>query len=270
MRKKIIVCILITTIANIICLVPHLKQIKVAKYCDLSPYIEKMELGQVLTTEEYQLITHQTGLGKTSIDVLIASGEYKLLIEYQNDYLFNREYERELFFLGSYQEVQKVEHLDFIDVRRGDIIIASGSYTLGFRHGHAGIVTNAYDRLTIEAYNPFDPSDYGSVSGWLEYPNIMLMRVKEEYRDLASLAADYARDYLYEVKYSIFASTKDYFSAEVSPKRTQCSHLVWAAYKAFGLDLNSDGGWLVTAQDLSRSPYLEAVEVKGFNFDDLW
>lgn len=45
---------------------------------------------------------------------------------------------------------------------------------------------------------------------------------------------------------------------------TQCAHLVWYAYKQYGIDLDSDGGFLVTPYDIQNSPYLEVVQSYGY------
>lgn len=45
---------------------------------------------------------------------------------------------------------------------------------------------------------------------------------------------------------------------------TQCAHLVWYAYKQFGIDLDSDGGLFVTPYDIQNSPYLEIVQSYGY------
>lgn len=45
---------------------------------------------------------------------------------------------------------------------------------------------------------------------------------------------------------------------------TQCAHLVWYAYKQFGIDLDSDGGLFVTPYDIQNSPYLEVVQSYGY------
>ena len=54
------------------------------------------------------------------------------------------------------------------------------------------------------------------------------------------------------------------------PYATHCSHLVWQAYKHFGYDIDSDGGPLVTCNDIARSDLLEVVQVYGFDPDALW
>ncbi|MCI8790350.1 MAG: hypothetical protein HFH92_14885 [Lachnospiraceae bacterium] len=44
---------------------------------------------------------------------------------------------------------------------------------------------------------------------------------------------------------------------------TQCAHLVWYAYRNFGYDLDSDGGFVVTPDDLYHSDLLELVQIYG-------
>lgn len=40
---------------------------------------------------------------------------------------------------------------------------------------------------------------------------------------------------------------------------TQCAHLVWAAFDAYGYDIDGDGGWLVTPADFTSSGLLRIV-----------
>lgn len=47
---------------------------------------------------------------------------------------------------------------------------------------------------------------------------------------------------------------------------TQCAHLVWEAFAAFGYDLDENGGRIVTPADLARSPFLELKQVYGLPF----
>jgi len=53
-------------------------------------------------------------------------------------------------------------------------------------------------------------------------------------------------------------------------KKTQCAHIVWYAFKQFGIDLDSNGGLLVTPYDICNSEHLELVQVFGFDKDKLW
>ena len=53
-------------------------------------------------------------------------------------------------------------------------------------------------------------------------------------------------------------------------KGTQCAHLVWYAYKKFGVDLDSNGGAIVKPQDMALSDKVEVVQAFGFYLDKLW
>ena len=81
--------------------------------------------------------------------------------------------------------------------------------------------------------------------------------------------AKYAQENLVGVPYSFFRGilTKKF---PKSLKNTQCAHIVWYAYKKFGIDLDSDGRGLVTPQDLANSKQVELVQVYGFHPKKLW
>ena len=53
-------------------------------------------------------------------------------------------------------------------------------------------------------------------------------------------------------------------------KGTQCAHLVWYAYKNFGIDLDCNGGCVVKPQDMANSPYMQVVQIYGFDPEKLW
>ena len=69
------------------------------------------------------------------------------------------------------------------------------------------------------------------------------------------------------IPYSAFAGI---FTAKDSIQKTQCAHLVWYAYRQFGLDLDGNGGALVLPFDLANSSQMELVQVFGFDPDRLW
>lgn len=46
-------------------------------------------------------------------------------------------------------------------------------------------------------------------------------------------------------------------------KKRSVRHLVWYAYKQFGLDLDADGSWLVTPRDIAKSDKLVVIEAFG-------
>ena len=40
--------------------------------------------------------------------------------------------------------------------------------------------------------------------------------------------------------------------------------------RRFGIDLDSDGGCIVKPQDMANSPYMQVVQIYGFDPEKLW
>ena len=96
----------------------------------------------------------------------------------------------------------------------------------------------------------------------------MVLRPKVD-KDTRDDVADFVKDELMGVNY---AFTVGIFS-DKNPsklKKTQCAHLIWYAYKQFGIDLDSNGGKIVKPQDMANSPYVEVVQIFGFHPEKLW
>ena len=45
---------------------------------------------------------------------------------------------------------------------------------------------------------------------------------------------------------------------------------MWQSYRQFGLDLDYNGGALITPKDLANSPDVDIVQVFGFDLEKLW
>ena len=86
-------------------------------------------------------------------------------------------------------------------------------------------------------------------------------------KDVKDKVAEYALKNLVGINYS---SLVGIFSSKNSISKTHCSHLVWYAYKQFGIDLDSNGGTMVMSKDIANSPYLEIVQIFGFEPNKLW
>ena len=53
------------------------------------------------------------------------------------------------------------------------------------------------------------------------------------------------------------------YSSIDSVRGTQCAHLVWLAYAAYGYDIDSNGGLIVTPKDIAESELFEVVQIYG-------
>ena len=80
---------------------------------------------------------------------------------------------------------------------------------------------------------------------------------------MAKAAAEFAENNLVGRPYTLFSGLWGEKFAALDAVSPQCAYLVWYAYMAQGVDLDSDGGRLVTVYDLARSSQLELVELYG-------
>ena len=227
-----------------------------------------------LSEDDYKTIFRQTGLGKDAVDSIFNSGHDPVgALEIYQENLFNPlSYKCEK--IGPVTSEERLYDEDgnmkkgylLADVRDGDIFITRGTHTLGWRHGHAGIVTDAQKGETVEAVIWRRPTMRQSMSKWQTYPTFIQLRLKD--KEIGKEAAIFARENLLDIDYGLFTGLFTKFQDEISV--TQCAHLPWYVYMYFGYDIDAGGGWLVTPKDITRSEHLEIVQVYGVNPDQLW
>lgn len=247
---------------------------------DLSEMIEKAESGGGLSEAELKFLAGQTGLGVTVIEKLILTGCTQELFTIQNIYFAPvtiEEFRTTPLTVSEWlaeEPVPGYEGMPIMDIQKGDILITKNSRFLGWRNGHAGLVVDAEKGLVLEAIMLGNPSQLCRISKWEKYPSFLVLRLKEEYavqgkddgdeetvsQNMGAAVADYASEELVDVPYKLLAGL--YKTEPLSG--TQCAHLVWYAYKQFGIDLDSDGGIFVTPYDIQNSPYLEIVQSYGY------
>lgn len=139
----------------------------------------------------------------------------------------------------------------------GDILITPCVHTFGWRHGHAGIVVDAAQGLTVEAVSIGSRSAIRSVQHWRSYPTFAVLRLKDADPVTRRAAGHYAQRHLVDLPYRLTAGLSE--KAPERPSAGQCAYLVWYAYRQFGYDLDGDGGPFVTVSDLAGSPALEVI-----------
>lgn len=228
---------------------------------DLHPYLEKEELTQ----EEYEMLFHQTGLSQSAVDVLYEENRQEVILFVQQRFFEEPVMEYECNFPIfreniRYRNPEACNGNFCPEAEDGDILITFSSRFFGWRNGHAAIVADVEDGLTVEALTLGSDSDILSLDGWSERPTFALLRLKDVPAQTRAEIADYARENLTGVPYRLSAGMWD-------APGTQCAHLVWSAYSRFGYDLDSDGGRIVTPKDLYESPLLEIVQIYGMEED---
>lgn len=169
--------------------------------------------------------------------------------------------------LISWEERLRPEYLaDYADcltdLEDGDILVTCCTHTFGWRNGHAAMVIDAEQELTLEAVMLGSKSCVQSVTKWRGYPGAAVLRLKGVSAGERSRIAQWAMEHLLEVDYGFSADLLDRLRNGES-WNTHCAHLVWEAYQTFGYDVDGDGGVIVTPRDLYESPLFEVVEAYG-------
>ncbi len=234
---------------------------------DLSFYAQK----ENLTDEDYTFLLRQTGLGKPAVDALRQQHDCLPQLEcFQKQMASNFGYKRSfLFFPTTTAEVLKDEHgeeyfMELPELEPGDIFITKSTKTLLYRHGHAAILLDD-GRTLAEAMMLGLDSSATSAKSWASYATLMILRPKVS-TEIKEKAVAFTKENLLRVPYNLFAAKNN---ADLV-KNTHCSHLVWKAYRQTGLDLDSDGGFLVTPCDIARFDEFELVFCYGFGEDMKW
>lgn len=253
-------------------------------YAHIAPDYPKIDIAQVLSQEQlskadYELLYYQTGLGKPAIDELKASlpDSTQRILQFQKKFFSDIKYICEKNSPISREESVVDENGRYINgaelapLHNGYILVTKSSHTYGWRNGHAAIVVDTAQGLTLESVVLGTDSCVQSFEKWTNYPNFMLLRLKgaspKLLNEIALSALKYLNDIPYDFTVGILSSK---FSEAGEISRTHCSHLVWEAFRLFGYDLDSDGGLIVTPKDIANSPYLEVVQVFGVNPKEIW
>lgn len=222
---------------------------------DISVYLKQ----EKLTEEDYALLYRQTGLALPAVDALRRENREEELLMAQKRFFAVEKTCCERDFL-LFNEVLAVPRDIVMPVLEdGDILITFNSHFLGWRNGHAAIVVDAEQGLTVEASTLGQNSAIRSIRGWYDCPSFAVLRMENVSKEQRAKIADYAEKMLVGVPYRLTAGT------QVPVSGTYCSHLIWYAYKQFGYELDSDGGIVVTPRDVYDSPLLELVQIYGMN-----
>ncbi|MBQ8884932.1 MAG: hypothetical protein IJY62_00945 [Clostridia bacterium] len=219
-----------------------------------------------LTAEDYATLYAQTGLTKLGIDGLLAEGNKRQILRIQSDYFADYKCTAERF--APYTCWEKIDgFVGLCALEPGDIIVTDATHVVCWRFGHAGLVLSASGDMA-ESFGIGTVSAVSDASVFQDYASFMVLRPKVSAEKKAEITA-YARKNLIGLPYRVAAGVL----SKKNPKKakgTQCAHLVWYAYKKFGIDLDSNGGGVVKPQDMANSPYVEVVQVYGFDPERLW
>ena len=263
-NKKAIIC---ASLALIICFIAIFASLALHKNAVFTPDYQKIDLSQFvekeLSQEDYKTIFYQTGLGKSAVDEILLSEDAlsRLNLFQQNFFSASENVECVREVLTTCLEYSN-KRFTIAPYREGDIISTLSSHSLGWRHGHLGLIIGT--NRTLEAPIIGEPSTFYSLSSWRGFSTFILLRVRDIDASKAKQIAISASDNLYGVYYSPFASVFKKYSG-VRPKSVQCASLVWTAFYSYGIDLDSSRDNIVTVQDIIYSDKLEVVQIYGLN-----
>ena len=232
-----------------------------------------------LTEEDYKTLFYQTGLGKSSIDELRTESPdpVHVILDFQKNFFKKINYVCESNSPISREESVVDENGNFTTgtelapLHNGYILITKSSHVFGWRNGHAAIIVDATQGETLESVVLGTNSLVQQTEKWKNYPDFMIFRIKDSSEELMNEIAQSALINLNDIPYDFtvgILSPKFEKAGEISG--TQCSHLVWEAFKLFGFDLDSDSGMIVTPKDIANSTLLEVVQVYGVNPEEIW
>ena len=237
-----------------------------------SAVYDKLENGDSLTEKDCDLIFSQTGLGKPSVDYFADNPEK--IEEYREYYLADKDYKcvREgVFACHEYitdTEGSAIQNPPFVNLQNGDIIITLSIHSLWWRHGHAAIVVDAEKGTTAQAVMIGEKSAFGHIGEWRDFPLVAVLRPKNVNTEIIDEVVTFTKEKLIGIDYSLMSGILSGRDENIIPTTTHCAHYVWYAYKCFGIDIDSNGGRIVTPKEILHSDKLEVVQVYG-NIKDL-
>ncbi|HOT22161.1 MAG TPA: hypothetical protein PLD67_06280 [Sedimentibacter sp.] len=241
---------------------------------DITGILEK----EVLSDDDYKELFYQTGLGKTAVDEILKdkSGKEKIL-EFQKNFFTEYNISSEKFAVivnheSLVDEKGKIIYgFDLAPYENGYVLITKATHSLGWRHGHAGIITDAENEETLEAVLLGQDSMLQNINKWRSFPSFIMLKLKDASQEELDKIAEFAKINLLDVPYGLSVGLTSKKNPEPSNiTTTQCAHIVWYPFMQFGYDIDSDGTWLVTPKDIANSDLFEVVQIYGVDPDEIW
>ncbi len=225
---------------------------------DISALLSK----DALTDEDYSLLFNQTGLTKIGIDSLNSAGRSEDILKIQEDF-FARYQIKKIQFSPLTCCHENYEEIETVPLENGDIIISPTSHFSFFEMGHSAIVVDSAEGKVINATGYNNKSCYENISGITIDPSFIILRPKADQKTKAQIV-EYVKTELLDLPYSISVGVL-YPKFSEKPIATNCSHLIWQAFKKFGFDIDGNGGGVVLPMDFAQSGHLEIVQIRGID-----
>lgn len=274
----LILCAVILSIILITCLSMQFAFVHADKIqCFKPDAAAKIDISGILDTwtatdglsseEDYDKIYLQTGLTKIGVDRVMREGGRKKMLTIQRDFFAEHKVINDWFAPYICTDRLQGKGIECAPLENGDILVTSSTHIGSWRMGHAGIVTSGRLGRVLQATAYGETSYNGYTTDFSTRVNFMILTPKN--KEIAAKAAAFANENLLDLHYDVTVGILSKKNPKTI-KNTQCAHLVWYAFKQFGIDLDSDGGPLVTPKDIANSDELELVQVFGIDPKKLW
>ncbi len=241
---------------------------------DISTLLEKENFSE----DDYKELFYQTGLGKTAIDEILKNenGTDEILRFQENFFRDNKVLCEQIGIITSQESIVNREGsliygFELAPYKNGYVLITKATHSLGWRHGHAAIITDAENDETLEAVILGSNTVLQNINKWRIYPSFMMLKLKDTSQEVPDEIAKFAKNNLNDIPYGLTVGLTE--SKNPDPENihtTQCSHLVWYPFMRFGYDTDSDGSWLVTPKDIANSHLFEVVQIYGVDPQKIW
>ncbi len=250
----------------------------------IRPDYEKTDLTNILSKEvlsddDYKELFYQTGLGKIAVDEILKdkiSGKQNIL-QFQQDFFkdYNVLCERIAIIVSQESLVnddgKPLYGFNLAPYENGYVLLTKATHSLGWRHGHAGIVTDAKNQETLEAVLLGTDTMLQNINKWRIYPSFIMLKLKDASQERLDEIAEFAKNNMLDIPYGLTVGLTS--KKNPAPEKiisTQCAHVVWYPLMQFGYDTDSDGTWLVTPKDMANSDLFEIVQIYGVDPAEIW
>ncbi len=217
--------------------------------------------GRELSDDEYDLIYMQSGLTRIGVDDLLAAGKPERILEIQDDFFASDTPAPENFGMFVTAFDRELGHYAYPDLQVGDIVCSTATYLSCFEIGHCAIVVDAENALLAEITGYDSELEIVPAAKVFTNATHIVLRPKCD-ESVRTAAAEYVKENLLGIKYDILVGIWNK-KAPKSLERTHCAHFVWYVYNMLGLDIDSNGGAIVSPRDIYMSENLDIIAVRG-------
>lgn len=263
---------IIITVAIVVVLFFVIRHIMAENSVFYTPDYEKTDISEItnkeaLSHDDYMLIFRQTGVSGGAAKEIIDKGDTKLLTELHSRYFKEPDTKKNyIAYPITLEERNTAQKAPIVPLKKGDILVTFNTRTLDWRHGHCGLVLEDGGLRILEHMSIGKKSAVTSIDHWGYYPAFAVLRHPD--KDIAQNAVTYAEENLVGIDYDMFAGIFKKDKTDEENPSSHCSHIVWQAYKSQGVDIDHDGGPIVTPHDIAMSENLQVVQIFGLDPKD--